>query len=150
MTEHSPLVRIDAEPIDAREVEQAVWSQADGAVVTFTGVVRDHDGGRSVSRLEYSAHPQAEKFLRELCAEVANDFTSTGSADSSVQLAAVHRIGHLEIGDIAVAVAAAAPHRREAFEACQTMIDRLKQEIPIWKRQLFVEGLSEWVGAGEC
>lgn len=142
MSALSPLARIDSTPIDPREVERAVGRRADGAVVTFTGVVRNHDGGREVSRLEYSAHPQAEKFMEELCAEIARD--------SVVRLAAVHRVGNLDIGDIAVAVAAAAPHRREAFEACQTLINRLKQEIPIWKRQLFAEGLSEWVGAGEC
>lgn len=152
----SPLARIVTEPIDLREVEGAVWTQADGAVVTFTGIVRDHDGGRVVDRLEYSAHPRAEKFLQELCAEVAGDFSRVsggrcdGSVESVVRLAAVHRIGDLEIGDVAVTVVAAAPHRREAFKACQMLIDRLKQEVPIWKRQLFAEGLSEWVGSGEC
>lgn len=135
------MIGIDDTVIDPRAVEEAVWAPADGAVVTFTGIVRDHDGGREVTELEYSAHPGAERMLASLCAEIAGD---------ELRVAAVHRVGRLRVGDVAVAVSVASPHREEAFDACRTLIDRLKHEIPIWKRQHFATGSSEWVGVGDC
>jgi molybdopterin synthase catalytic subunit len=131
------LARISDQPLDPAEVEAAVTGPHYGAVVVFTGKVRDHDGGQSVSSLEYSAHPQAERFLHTVCAEIA---TTHG-----LPVAAVHRVGSLGIGAIVVAVAAA--HRGEAFAACAELVDRIKHEVPIWKRQLFADGLSEWVNA---
>ncbi|WP_405132676.1 molybdenum cofactor biosynthesis protein MoaE [Nocardia sp. NBC_01388] len=130
---------ISDQPLDPAEVEKAVLGPEHGAVVVFTGMVRNHDGGQAVSTLEYSAHPEAEKFLRRVCAEVAES--------SGLPVAAVHRIGPLAIGDLAIAVAVAAPHRAEAFTTCATLVDRIKHEVPIWKRQLFADGLSEWVNA---
>ncbi|QLY30122.1 molybdenum cofactor biosynthesis protein MoaE [Nocardia huaxiensis] len=133
------LARISDQPLNPDEVEKAVSGPEHGAVVVFTGKVRNHDGGQAVSALEYSAHPQAETFLRKVCAEVA--------AESGLPVAAVHRIGPLTIGDLAIAVAVAAPHRAEAFTVCADLVDRIKHEVPIWKRQMFADGLSEWVNA---
>jgi molybdopterin synthase catalytic subunit len=132
------LTAVTAEPIDAAAVEAAVLSRADGALVTFRGVIRDHDGGHAVTRLEYSAHPEAEAFLRAACERVA--------AASGLMVAAVHRIGGLEIGDVALVAAVAAPHRAEAFEACAALVDAIKAEVPIWKRQHAPDGSTEWVG----
>ncbi|WP_227983505.1 molybdenum cofactor biosynthesis protein MoaE [Nocardia spumae] len=139
MSEHTPLTRISDQPLNPDEVERAVTGPEHGAVVVFTGKVRNHDGGQAVSALEYSAHPEAEKFLARVCAQV--------SAASGLPVAAAHRVGALTIGDAAITVAVAAPHRREAFETCAELVDRIKHEVPIWKRQLFADGMSEWVNA---
>ncbi|MGW5387380.1 molybdenum cofactor biosynthesis protein MoaE [Nocardia sp. NPDC003963] len=133
------LAEISEQPLDPAVVDTAVRGAHYGAVVLFTGVVRDHDGGQAVSALEYSAHPEAIRFLRECCASVAES--------SGLPVAAVHRIGNLVVGDLAIVTAVAAPHRGAAFEACSTLVDRIKHEVPIWKRQLFTDGLSEWVNA---
>ncbi|MDJ0421890.1 MULTISPECIES: molybdenum cofactor biosynthesis protein MoaE [Dietzia] len=138
----SPLVDITDREIDPREVEKAVWTSADGAMVTFSGVVRDHDGGRRVHDIEYSAHPTARDTLARLCAEVVGEH--------SARVAAVHRVGVLPVGAVAVVVVAVAPHRAEAFAACSELIERLKHGVPIWKRQRFTDGVSEWVGVGDC
>jgi molybdopterin synthase catalytic subunit len=110
-----------------------------GGVVSFTGVVRDHDGGRDVRELEYSAHPDAEAALRAVAEAVARDLPVHG-------LAAVHRTGLLQVGDVAVVVAASAAHRGQAFEAARRLIDDLKASVPVWKRQVFADGEQEWVG----
>lgn len=142
MSVSSPLVDITDRGIDPREVEKAVWTSADGAMVTFSGVVRDHDGGREVHDIEYSAHPTARDTLARLCDEVAGEH--------SARVAAVHRVGVLPVGEVAVVVVAVAPHRAEAFAACSELIERLKHGVPIWKRQRFTDGVSEWVGVGDC
>jgi molybdopterin synthase catalytic subunit len=133
------LASISDQPLNPAEVEAAVTGPEHGAVLVFTGTVRNHDGGQAVSALEYSAHPEAERFLRKCCAEAA--------AASGLPIAAVHRVGPLTIGDLAIVVAVAAPHRAEAFVTCAELVDRIKHEVPIWKRQLFADGLSEWVNA---
>ncbi|MBH0781653.1 molybdenum cofactor biosynthesis protein MoaE [Nocardia bovistercoris] len=141
-TREDALVRaagISDLPLDPAAAEAAVTGPEHGAVVVFTGKVRDHDGGQAVSALEYSAHPDADRFLRTCCAEVA--------AAAGLPVAAVHRVGALTIGDLAIVVAVAAPHRAEAFRVCAELVDRIKLEVPIWKRQLFADGLSEWVNA---
>ncbi|MDH6677568.1 molybdopterin synthase catalytic subunit [Rhodococcus sp. LBL1] len=132
------LALISAEPLDPAAVDAAVSGPEHGAVVVFTGVVRDHDGGRSVSALEYQAHPGAERFLRQCCEQV--------SEQTGLPVAAVHRVGQLTIGDLALVAAVAAPHRAEAFAACAELVERIKAEVPIWKRQRFTTGVSEWVG----
>lgn len=132
------LAAISSLPIDASAVEQAVSGPTHGAVVLFSGVVRNHDGGQPVSALEYMAHPEAERFLRTCCAEVA--------AESGLAVAAVHRVGDLDIGDIALVAAVASSHRAEAFSICALLVERIKAEVPIWKRQHFATGTSEWVG----
>lgn len=112
-----------------------------GGIVAFVGLVRRHSQGREVVRLDYEAYAEmAEKVFRELCAEIEGEIPG-------VRLAVEHRVGVLDIGDVAVAIAAAAPHRGEAFRACQAMIDRLKERAPIWKRETGPDG-TEWVGMG--
>lgn len=129
---------ISAEPIDAGPLEAFVGSAANGAVVTFRGVVRDHDHGQAVSLLEYEAHPDAARFLEDACRTVA---TETGLA-----VAAAHRIGSLAIGDTALVATAAAHHRAEAFAACEKLVELVKATVPIWKRQHLADGATEWVG----
>ena len=122
------------------EVLAAVADPAAGGTALFVGTVRDHDGGRSVTQLGYSAHPSAESVLRDVAEKIISDYPV-------VALAAVHRVGELAIGDPAVVVAVACPHRAEAFAACRRLIDDLKETVPIWKHQLFADGSDEWVGA---
>jgi molybdopterin synthase catalytic subunit len=124
--------------LDEAAVRDAVGAASDGAVVVFLGVVRDHDGGRPVTALEYSAHPDAERFLRECCERVA--------ASTGLRVAAAHRVGALKVGDVALIAAVASAHRREAFLACASLVDEIKAGVPIWKRQRFSDGDSEWVG----
>lgn len=153
-----PLARITEAPLDPREVEKAVWTAADGAMVTFSGIVRDHDGGRDgVQHIEYSAHPTAADVLGRLCEQIAAELSGPADAEGRpldpqrvVRVGAVHRVGVLEVGEVAVVAVAVAPHRAEAFTACSELIERLKHGVPIWKRQLFSDGLSEWVGVGDC
>ncbi|MEO5877187.1 MAG: molybdenum cofactor biosynthesis protein MoaE [Streptosporangiaceae bacterium] len=134
------LAAIRDESLSVDEVVRAVQDPAAGGTAFFIGSVRDHDHARAVNRLSYSSHPTAEAQLRAVMEKVA--------AEVSVHaLAAVHRVGDLEIGDLAVVVAAAASHRGEAFEACRRLIDDLKREVPIWKHQEFTDGDAEWVGA---
>lgn len=134
------LVGIRDTPLSVDEVFGAVGDSGAGGIALFVGTVRDSDHARAVARLSYSAHPTVERELREVMAKVAADFPVRA-------LAAVHRVGDLEIGDLAVVVAAACPHRGEAFEACRRLIDDLKAQVPIWKHQLFADGDEEWVGA---
>lgn len=126
-------------PLSVDEVLGAVADQRAGGVVSFTGVVRERDGGQSVDLLEYVAHPSARDALEGVARQVAADVPVLG-------LAAVHRTGTLAVGDIAVVVAASAPHRAEAFEAARRLIDDLKAQVPVWKRQVFRDGTQEWVG----
>jgi molybdopterin synthase catalytic subunit len=134
------LAEFRTEPLSVDEVRLAVADPAAGAIALFVGTVRDHDHGRAVSRLSYSAHPSGAEQLRQVAEKVAARFAVRA-------LAAVHRSGDLEIGDLAVVVAAASDHRDEAFAACRALIEDLKQTVPVWKRQLFAEGESEWVNS---
>ncbi|HEY5947256.1 MAG TPA: molybdopterin converting factor subunit 1 [Kofleriaceae bacterium] len=119
----------------------AVRGEGMGGIVTFTGMVRLHSRGTTIDHLEYEAYaPMAVKVMTELCEEIEAEIPGT-------RLAVEHRVGNLAIGDIAVVIAAAAPHRAEAFTACRAMIDRLKDRVPIWKKELSVDG-AEWVGLG--
>ncbi len=124
--------------LDRAAVEAFVVTVEDGAVVTFEGIIRDHDHGAGLSALDYEAHPDAESFLRDVCTEVA--------AATGLRIAAAHRIGHLVIGDVALIAAVAAPHRADAFAACSRLVDLIKERTPIWKRQHLDDGVSEWVG----
>jgi len=133
------LLDIRASALDVAEVLAAVEDDAAGGATVFVGTVRDHDQDRSVGHLEYSAHPTAADRLREVAERVAAEHPVTA-------LAAVHRVGRLEIGDLAVVVAAAAPHRGQAFAASRALIDELKATVPIWKHQVFADGTEEWVG----
>lgn len=134
-----PLAAIRDEPLRLDEVIDAVRDPAHGAVVTFSGVVRNTDDGRAVTRLEFVAHPTAADVLGDVAARLIRE----GAAD---RIAVLHRVGTLKIGEVAVVIAAAAGHRRQAFEGCAAMIDRLKTTVPIWKRQVFADATDEWVG----
>ena len=132
------LVAVRDQPLDVGEVTTAVADASAGGINVFVGAVRDHDNGHDVRRLEYSAHPTAEQRLTEVAAEVAAEF-------DVVAVAAVHRVGVLEVGDLAVVSAVSAAHRGTAFEASRAVIDRLKERVPIWKHQVFADGSEEWV-----
>jgi molybdopterin synthase catalytic subunit len=121
------------------EVLAAVSHPAAGGTVVFVGSVRDTDDGRAVTALGYSAHPTVEAALREVAEDVA-------CRHPVIALAAVHRVGDLDVGDLAVVVAASCEHRGEAFDACRDLIDELKSRVPIWKSQAFADGSQEWVG----
>ena len=132
------LARVTEEPLSVAEHEAAVADKAAGAVVSFAGVVRDHDGGRSVTELEYVGHPTAP----ELIAEIAAEFAGRPEVQS---VAVSHRVGLLAIGDVALACAVSAAHRGQAFAACAELVDEVKARLPIWKRQVFTDGVDEWV-----
>jgi molybdopterin synthase catalytic subunit len=134
------LTDIRAEPLSVDEVRAAVAEPAAGGVAIFIGTVRDHDHGRPVSRLSYSAHPSAQ-------AELLNVAEKITASYPVLALAVVHRTGDLEIGDLAVVAAVSAAHRDVAFEACRELIDQLKATVPIWKHQSFTSGDSEWVNS---
>jgi molybdopterin synthase catalytic subunit len=133
-----PISVITSDVIDEAAVRASVEADDCGAVVMFCGIVRDHDQGRSVVSLDYQAHPDAQRFLAECCATI--------TAETGRAVAATHRIGSLAIGDVALYAAASAPHRAEAFDACQRLVELIKHTVPIWKRQQFTDGASEWVG----
>jgi molybdopterin synthase catalytic subunit len=126
--------------LDATEVLAAVEDREAGGVNLFVGSVRDHDHGSSVDHLDYTAHPTALDRLREVADGVAQDF-------DVVALAVVHRTGSLQIGDVAVLVAASAVHRGDAYAASRALIDRLKENLPVWKHQSFSDGRDEWVNS---
>jgi len=131
---------ITAAPIAAAEHARLVEGDGSGAVVTFEGVVRNHDRGRKVERLDYEAHPSADGILASVLLEVA--------AQHPVHaIAASHRVGELKIGDVALACAVAAAHRSEAFAACAHLVDTAKARLPIWKHQVFADGTDEWVNS---
>ncbi|MFH8365694.1 molybdenum cofactor biosynthesis protein MoaE [Streptomyces sp. NPDC018031] len=134
------LLAIRDTRLSVDEVFQAVGDDAAGGTALFVGTVRDHDGGAGVAELGYSAHPTAEAELRRVAEKVAADYPVRA-------LAAVHRVGDLAIGDLAVVVAVSCAHRAEAFEACRRLIDDLKREVPIWKHQTYTDGTRDWVGA---
>ena len=133
------LAEIREEPLSVDEVVARVQDPACGGITLFLGVVRDHDRGQEVASLDYSVHPTAAQRLTEVSELVA-------ARSGAVRLAALHRSGHLEVGDLAVVVAASAAHRDAAFAACRDLIDTLKAEVPIWKHQHLGDGATEWVG----
>jgi molybdopterin synthase catalytic subunit len=134
------LIDIRAAELSVDEVRAAVADPAAGGIALFAGAVRDSDHDRDVTGLSYSAHPSAVGELRRVADIIAEKFKVTG-------IAAVHRIGDLAIGDLAVVVAVSSPHRAEALDACRELIDELKAAVPIWKHQRFTDGASEWVGS---
>ncbi|MBA2770344.1 MAG: molybdenum cofactor biosynthesis protein MoaE [Sporichthyaceae bacterium] len=133
------LLDIRETALSVDEVFAAVTDPAAGGVALFVGTVRAEDGGKSVTGLGYSAHPTVADELRTVAEDVVAAFPVRA-------IAAVHRVGDLAVGDLAVVVAAACPHRGEAFEACRMFIDQLKSRVPIWKHQSFADGHQEWVG----
>ena len=131
---------VTSEPIVAvSELMARVRSDSDGAIVLFTGVVRDHHDGRSVADLRYEAYEEmAAAALRRICQEVCDRFEIG-------DVAVVHRIGQLEIGETSVAIAVSAPHREAAYRASREIIERLKREVPIWKKERYGDGGESWV-----
>ncbi|MDQ0665002.1 molybdopterin synthase catalytic subunit [Arthrobacter ulcerisalmonis] len=159
---------LSAEPISVDQAIAAVESDTAGAVVSFSGVVRNHDGGKAVERLSYSAHPTAHQVMADVVARLVAEQTDAGQntvgqntagqdaagepnpagAGQPVRIWAAHRIGMLEIGDPALVCAVSAAHRGQAFAVCSELVDRIKEQVPIWKEQFFSDGTVEWVGAG--
>jgi molybdopterin synthase catalytic subunit len=133
------LIAVRETQLSVDEVRAAVADRSGGGIVLFAGAVRDSDHDRGVSGLSYTAHPSAEAELRRVAEAIAEKF-------GVLAVAAVHRVGDLAIGDLAVVVAVSCPHRAEAFDACRALIDELKASVPIWKHQHFTDGTSEWVG----
>ena len=142
MTSPVRAARILEDPLSVDRLLGLVQDPAVGGIALFLGVVRDHDSGAAVISLDYSQHPTAEATLRR-CAE------ETAAAHEVVTVAVEHRVGHLEIGDLAVVVAVGAVHRGPALAACAHLINTLKAEVPIWKEQRFASGTTAWVGLPE-
>lgn len=130
--------RVTEEPLDAAAVQATAASRTTGAVVSFSGIIRDHDAGRPVTHLDYTAHPTAQNVLLRVCEELAQEFPG-------VRIVAEHRIGRLGVGDSAMEVAVAASHRKIAFQVCDALVDRIKERVPIWKEQHLGDGSREWV-----
>jgi molybdopterin synthase catalytic subunit len=133
------LVDLRETPLVVDEVVAALDDVGSGGLTLFVGRVRDHDHGLGVIGLEYSAHPTALDALRRVCLDVAEQYDVRA-------VAAVHRVGRLAIGDVAVIVATTSAHRGTSFDASRALIDTLKTEVPIWKHQQFADGSEEWVG----
>jgi molybdopterin synthase catalytic subunit len=134
------LAELRDTPLSVDEVRAAVTDPAAGGIAIFAGAVRDHDHGRAVTELSYSAHPSAADELRRVAESIAARY----DVDA---VAAVHRTGDLAVGDLAVVVAVSSGHRGVAFDACRALIDELKATVPIWKHQRFAGGDSEWVNS---
>jgi molybdopterin synthase catalytic subunit len=133
------MFKITTGVITGAEVSEAVEGPDAGAVVVFLGTVRNNTDGRAVKCLEYEAYPpMAEKKMAGIAQEVSEKWGLD-------RVAMIHRVGKLEIGEVSVAVAVASPHRKDAFEACKYAMDRLKQIVPIWKREAWADGEAEWV-----
>jgi molybdopterin synthase catalytic subunit len=132
------LAVVSEQPLDVAVHEAAVAHVRAGATVSFCGVVREHDHGREVARLEYHAHPSAADVVATVAAEFA-------ALPDVLGVAVSHRVGLLEVGDIALVAAVSTAHRREAFEICARLIDEIKHRLPVWKRQVFADGTDEWV-----
>jgi molybdopterin synthase catalytic subunit len=134
------LAELREAPLSVDEVLSAVSDPAAGGVALFVGTVREQDHDRPVTGLGYSAHPSAEAELRRVAEK-------TAESHGAIAVAAVHRVGDLAVGDLAVVVAVSCPHRAEAFDACRALIDDLKLTVPIWKHQQYASGDSEWVNS---
>jgi molybdopterin synthase catalytic subunit len=134
------LIAIRETELSVDEVRAAVADPAAGGEVLFVGTVRDNDADRGVTALSYTAHPSAEAELRRVAEDIVAKY-------DVIAVAAVHRVGDLAIGDLAVVVGVACAHRAEAFHACHALIDELKASVPIWKHQRFTDGTDEWVGS---
>ncbi|MFD8494153.1 molybdenum cofactor biosynthesis protein MoaE [Amycolatopsis sp. NPDC059657] len=134
-------VEVTDKLLSVEEHASLVDDEAAGAVVTFGGVVRNHDGGRSVLTLFYEGHPTAGAVLTEVVNDLASRWTGVRA------VAVSHRLGALEIGDVALACAVAAEHRAQAFQACAELVDEVKARLPVWKHQRFIDGTDEWVNS---
>jgi molybdopterin synthase catalytic subunit len=140
---HAPARRVvravvTTDAVDVSALEALVADPSAGAVVSFGGIVRDHDGGRPVTMIEYVGHPSAQAVVEQVAAEIV--------ARTDVEaLAVAHRLGPLQVGEAALVVAVSAAHRQEAFAAAALLVDEVKDRLPVWKRQQFPDGTDEWV-----
>lgn len=132
---------VSEQTLQPTRVLEHVQRASTGAAVLFVGLVRNHDGGRGVNWLEYSSHPSADDVLREVTAEILDDHPHVQA------LSAHHRIGRLDIGDVALVAVVSSSHRAASFRACEDLVERVKARIPIWKRQVFTDGDEEWVNS---
>lgn len=139
MTARIVRAEVSAQPLDAAGLTALTDDDRAGAVVTFTGVVRNHDLGQPVDAIDYTSHPQADRII----AEIADDLAGREGVHA---ICLVHRIGHLEVGDLALVAVVAAEHRSQAFTTTADLVDEVKRRLPIWKKQLFSDGHSEWTG----
>ena len=135
------LIAIRDTDLSVDEVRSAIADPAAGGEVLFVGTVRDNDADKGVTALSYTAHPTAEAELRKVAEAIVAKYPDV------IALAAVHRLGDLAVGDLAVVVGVSCTHRAEAFHACHALIDELKASVPIWKHQRFTDGADEWVGS---
>ena len=131
-------VEVTERPLDLDAMHRLVSDDRVGAIVSFSGNVRNHDHGRAVTSLHYEGHPSAETILREVAEDIAARF-------EVLTLAVAHRVGPLEIGDAALVAAIGTAHRGEAFRACEALVDLTKERLPVWKHQVFEDGTDEWV-----
>jgi molybdopterin synthase catalytic subunit len=136
----SGLIEVTEEPLSVERHRLAVDRASSGACSIFAGVVRDHDGGRSVQELEYVAHPTAASVLAEVATEIE-------AMPGVTAVAVSHRVGRLKIGDLALVAAVSAPHRAEAFAAVEELVEQVKARLPVWKLQVFADGAQEWVNS---
>jgi molybdopterin synthase catalytic subunit len=134
------LIAIRNTELSVDEVRDAIADPAAGGDVLFVGTVRDNDADRGVTALSYTAHPSAAAEIRRVAEDIVAKY-------EVIAIAAVHRVGDLAVGDLAVVVGVSCAHRAEAFDACHAMIDELKASVPIWKHQRFTDGSDEWVGS---
>ena len=134
------LIAIRDTELSVDEVRDAIADPAAGGDVLFVGTVRDNDADRGVTALSYTAHPSAAAEIRRVAEDIVAKY-------EVIAIAAVHRVGDLAVGDLAVVVGVSCAHRAEAFDACHAMIDELKASVPIWKHQRFTDGSDEWVGS---
>lgn len=138
MTTRTVIAEVTDRPLDLGVHVAAVADPRAGATASFLGVVRDEDGGRAVTRLEYHAHPTAASVIADIAAEFA-------SLPGVIGVAVSHRVGMLEVGDVALVAAVSTGHRGEAFDMCRQLVDEVKHRLPVWKRQEFADGTDEWV-----
>ena len=133
---------VSSTPLNSADAERGAWSRECGAVVLFSGIVRNHDDGKSVTALSYSAHPTAQAVLADVAERISAKY-------EGVRIWVAHRTGDLEIGDEALVAAVASAHRGTAFAACTELVDTVKADVPIWKEQGFTDGSTEWVGVSD-
>lgn len=138
MTALIHLAAVTREPIDAVQLAALVRHTSTGAVVVFSGDVRDHDHGRTVLSLTYESHPSAPDVMQMVVKDLAEKLDVT-------HIAAAHRVGNIPIGEAALVVAVGSSHRGDAFGACREIVDQIKLQLPVWKHQCFADGTDEWV-----
>ncbi|WP_216423404.1 molybdenum cofactor biosynthesis protein MoaE [Arcanobacterium phocae] len=133
------IARVQDTPISMSELEEAVTTDAAGAITSFCGRVRNHDHKKGVIRINYSAHPSASDIVKSIAHKVATEH-------GLHKIAVIHRVGQLDVGDVALGVAVSSDHRRESFSAVEDLVERIKLDLPVWKKQEFTDGTSEWSG----